>query len=153
VAAPRFALEAGPFTVVADAERVELQLTRAGYQTVRFRQQTGGGVYAVLIERLAGPREAQTLLATLRERGFPDAVLAEPDPPVIRVGEPLPLRGAVELAERLRAQGQPVRVAAQAGDAIAYVVRHGNFASREEAAARASELERLGLPLQVIQVR
>jgi hypothetical protein len=59
----------------------------------------------------------------------------------------------VELAERVRALGHPVRVAAEPGEAIAYVIRHGQFPSREDAETRAEELGRLGLSSQVIQVR
>ncbi|MBI1846742.1 MAG: polysaccharide biosynthesis tyrosine autokinase, partial [Candidatus Rokubacteria bacterium] len=64
-ASARFAVEFGPFFAAADAERVERQLSQGGYQTVRFRQQTGGTLYAVLIERLASARDAQLLVATL----------------------------------------------------------------------------------------
>src|SRR5439155_25160173 len=44
----RFAVEMGPFVMLAEAERVERQLNQAGYQTARFRQQTDAAVYAVL---------------------------------------------------------------------------------------------------------
>ena len=71
-----------------------------------------------------------------------------------RVGAPLPLRGAVELAERVRAAGHHVRVAAQPSEAPAFVIRHGNFASRDEAEAKRSELVQLDLPAhQVVPVR
>ena len=153
VATPRFALEFGPFAASADAERVERRLTQAGYQTVRFRQQTSAALYAVLLERIPGATEAQALLGTLREQGYGEAVLLGPDPPVVRVGEPLPLRRAVELAERLRAGGHQVRVAAQPGEGAAFTVRHGSFPSKPEADARAEELGRLGVTAQVVQVR
>jgi succinoglycan biosynthesis transport protein ExoP len=152
-AAPHFTLELGPFSTAAAAEVVERRLTEAGFQTVRSRPQTGPGVYAVLLERVPGAAEAQALVGALREQGFGEAVIVRPDPPVIRVGEPLLLRRAVELAERLRAQGYQVRVAAQPGEATAYTIRHGNFPARPEAQARAEELGRLGLTPQVIQVR
>jgi hypothetical protein len=138
----------------ADAERVERQLTQAGYQTARFRQnQTGAGLYAVLLERIPAGRDAESVVAALREQGFADPSVVRQDPPVIRLGEPLPLRGAVDLAERARGLGHGVRVAAQPGEAVAYMIRHGNFASRPEASAKAEELGRLGLAHQVIQVR
>src|SRR2546428_565354 len=66
----RFAIEFGPFMTAPEAERVERQLNEAGYQTVRFRQQTGAALYAVLIEKILGARDAQTLIAALREQGF-----------------------------------------------------------------------------------
>jgi len=150
---PRFAIELGPFVTTADAERVERQLTQAGYQTARFRQQTGAGLYAVLLERIPSSREAQTLVTTLREGGFPEASVISPEPPIVRAAEPSALRSAVEVAEKLRAQGHQVRVAAQPGEASAYLIRHGNFTSRTEAEAKAGELNRLGLTHQVIQVR
>jgi cell division protein FtsN len=71
----------------------------------------------------------------------------------VRVGEPLPLRAAVELAERLKARGHAVRLAARPGAAVAFVVRHGNFDSRREAEQRAAELGRLGFPHHVVQVK
>ena len=149
----RFAVEFGPFAATVDAERVERQLIQAGHETARLRQPTGGGLYSVLLERMPAGRDAEALAATLREQGFAEAAVARPDPPAVRLGEPAPLRGAVELAERARALGYAVRVAAQPGEAVAYVIRHGNFASRLEAEAKAAELGRLGLSHQVIQVR
>ncbi len=138
----------------ADAERVERQLSEGGYQTVRFRQGIGGTLYAVLIEPIATVKDAQVLVATLREQGFADAVvLAGSDPLVVRVGDPVPLRGAVQLGERLRAKGHTIRLAAQPGDVIAIVVRHGNFASRSEAEGQAEDIGRLGLGSHVVQVR
>jgi cell division protein FtsN len=107
----------------------------------------------VLIERLPAGRDAQAVTATLREQGFGDATVVRQDPPAIRLAEPLPLRGAVDLAERARGLGHPVRVAAEPGEAIAYMLRHGSFASRAEAETKAVELGRLGLSPQVIQVR
>jgi cell division protein FtsN len=44
-------------------------------------------------------------------------------------------------------------VAAEPGEAVAYLIRHGSFAARPEAEARSAELGRLGLSPQVIQVR
>jgi polysaccharide biosynthesis transport protein len=152
-AAARFAVEFGPYVTTADAERVERQLTQAGLQTARFRQQTGGGLYGVLLERMPAGRDAEALVVTLREQGFGEASVVRQDPPAVRLGEPLPLRGAVDLAERARALGHPVRVAAQPGEAVAYTIRHGNFGSRLEAESKAQELGRLGLSRQVIQVR
>jgi cell division septation protein DedD len=147
-------VEFGPFVTAAEAESLERQLNQAGFQTVRFRQQMGAGVFAVLIERLPSRREAETVAAELREQGFPDPVVLGGEPgPTLRIGEPLVLRGAVQLAERLRARGHPVRIAAQRGEAVTFVIRHGNFTSRREAEAKAQELDRLGLANHVVRVR
>jgi polysaccharide biosynthesis transport protein len=155
VAAARFAIEFGPFGSTAEAERLERRLTQAGYQTVRFRQsQPGAAVYAVLIERMPPGRDASSVVVALREKGVGEATVLGTDSPSVRVGDPVPLRGAVELAERVRAAGYQVRVAAQAGEAVTFVIRHGNFPSHEEAEAKGRELSRFSLPgSQVVQVR
>jgi polysaccharide biosynthesis transport protein len=152
--ATRFAVEFGPFTTAPEAERLERQLNQAGYQTVRFRQQTGAEVFAVLIDRLPSQREAELVAAALREQGFRDAVVLDGEPgPSVRIGEPLVLRGAVQLGERLRARGHQVRIATQRGDAVTFVIRHGNFISRQEAETKSQELEGLGLANNVVRVR
>ncbi len=153
-AGARFAVEFGPFMTAPEAERVERQLNEAGYPTVRFRQQTGASLYAVLIEKIPSTRDAQALVASLRQQGFAEAfVVGEREPLSVQVGLPLPLRGAVQAAERLRASGQQVRVAAQPGEAVMFALRHGNFATLGEAEAKGQELMRLGLGNQVVRVK
>ncbi len=153
-AGARFAVEFGPFVTAPEAERIERQLNGAGYQTVRFRQQTGGALYAVLIEKIPSARDAQVLVTTLREQGFGDAfVVGEREPLSVQVGLPLPLRGAVQTAERLRTSGHQVRVASQPGEAVTFAIRHGNFATSREAEAKSQELLRLGLGNQVVRVK
>ena len=147
-------MEFGPFLTAAEAEKTERQLNEAGHQTVRFRQQTGGALYVVLIERVPAAREAQALVATLREQGFPEAAgVSGNDGIAVRVGEPMLLRAAVQLAENLRSKGHQVRVAAQPGQAQTFVIRHGNFASREEAEAKGAEIGRLSLPNRVVRAK
>ncbi|MBI4594658.1 MAG: SPOR domain-containing protein, partial [Candidatus Rokubacteria bacterium] len=93
-------------------------------------------------------------VAALREQGLPGAVvLGAGESLTVRVGEPLALHPAVQLAERVRAKGHQVRVAAQPGEAVTFVIRHGNFASREEAEAKGQELARLGLANHVVRVK
>jgi hypothetical protein len=153
-AGARFAVEFGPFMTAPEAERVERQLSEAGYPTVRFRQQTGASLYAVLIEKLPSARDAQALVGALRQQGFAEAfVVGEREPLSVQVGLPLPLRGAVQAAERLRASGHQVRVAAQPGEAVMFALRHGNFATLGEAEAKGQELMRLGLGNQVVRVK
>jgi hypothetical protein len=152
--ATRFAIEFGPFMTAPEAERVERQLNEAGYQTVRFRQQTGAALYAVLIEKLPSARDAQALIVALREQGFGGAfVVGEREPLSVQVGLPLPLRGAVQTAERLRASGHAVRIAVQPGEAVTFAIRHGNFATQREAETKGQELIRLGLVNQVVRVK
>ena len=153
-AGARFAVEFGPFMTAPEAERVERQLNEAGYQTVRFRQQTGAALYAVLIEKIPSARDARALVAALREQGFGDAfVIGKREPLSVQVGLPLPLRGAVQTAERLRTSGHQVRVAVQPGEAVTFAIRHGNFATSQEAEAKGQELIRLGLGNQVVRVK
>jgi hypothetical protein len=150
----RFAVEFGPFLTPVDAERTERQVNHVGYQTVRFRQQTGAGLYGVFVEHLPGPREAQALVKTLGEQGFPAAnVLDTGETLRVRVGDARLLHGAVQLGESLRAKGYHVRVEAQPGEAQTFVIRHGNFDSREEAETRGGELARLGLPNYVVRAK
>jgi cell division protein FtsN len=152
--AARFAVEIGPFVMPAEAERVERQLHEAGYQTARLRRQTDAAVYAVLVEKIPTVREAQTLVADLRDEGFDNvAVLGESEPLTVRVGTPLPLRGAVQVAERLRAGGHHVRVSAQPGTAVTFVIRHGSFTTVEEAEAKSQELAHLGVASQAVRVK
>jgi polysaccharide biosynthesis transport protein len=150
----RFAVELGPFFTAADAASVERRLAEAGYPIVRFRQQTGTTVYSVLVERVLTAHDAQALVATLREHAFPEpVVLGGAGPSSVRVGDPVPLRAAVQLAERVKRAGYQVRIAAQAGEAVTYTIRHGNFTTAAEAEAKSRELERLGLPNQPVQVK
>ena len=151
----RFVLVYGPFASAAEAEKLERTLIRAGHATVRRRQDAVPAVYAVLIERIPTAHDARRLISVLREQGMGEAHIASTDPVAVRVGELRPLRGAVELAERVRQAGHRVRVAAQRSEGGgAYIVRHGRFATRGEAEARSRELARLRVPAaQVVQVR
>ena len=150
----RFTVELGPFLLPVEAERVERQLNQAGYQTARFRRQTGAAVFAVIVEKIPTARDAQALVASLRDEGLDGVVvLGEGEPLRVRVGTPLPLRAAVQVAERLRAAGHHVRVSAQPGEAATFVIRHGNFTSAEEARAKSQELVGLGLANQVVRVK
>jgi cell division septation protein DedD len=150
----RFAVEFSPFLSSAEAEDAERHINRAGYQTVRFRQRTGAALYGVLVEELPGAREAQALLSQLAEQRFPEAlIVSNNEMLMVRVGDPQLLHGAVELGKRLRAKGYQVRVTAQPGTVETFVIRHGNFASREHAEARGSELRGLGIPSYVVRAK
>lgn len=147
----RFAVEFGPFPAARDAERIETQLRDAGHLTVRFRQETGGRLYAILVKRLPGVSEG-ALVAGLRREGVEGAAVGG-DGSAVRAGDPLPVHAAVQLAERLRAQGHHVRIAAHPGKAEAFIVRHGNFASWEDAEGAAADLAARGLAGRVVRAR
>jgi len=150
----RYALALGTFPVSEDAERVEAKLNQAGFSTVRFRQQTLAKLFAVQVSSLKDPEEGQATVERLQKEGHPPSVLLVGRTGVtVRVGPPVPLRTAVQLAEKLRAAGYDARVATEPTRAGQVSLRHGNFASRAEAEAASREVARLGVPNEVIQVR
>jgi hypothetical protein len=135
--------------------RTERELpNQAGFSTVRFRLQTPAKLFAVQVLSLKDPEEGQATVERLQEEGHPPAVLLVGRTGVtVRVGPPMPLRSAVQLAEKLRAGGHDARVSSETGHAGQVSLRHGNFASRPEADAASREVARLGVPNEVIQVR
>jgi len=122
-------------TVLSAAEAERLSGGHGGrYPTVRSRRPTGSAVYAVLIERVPTAARARWSRRAAQQ-GLGEAVVASTDPLVLRVGRPLPLRGAVELAERVRAAA--TRCAwPRSPQASAFVIRHGSFTSRDDAEAK-----------------
>jgi hypothetical protein len=150
----RYALALGTFPLSEDAERVEAKLNQAGFSTVRFRVQTPAKLFAVQVSSLKDPEEGQATVERLQKEGHPPSVLLVGRTGVtVRVGPPLPLRTAVQLAEKLRVGGYDARVATEPTRAGQVSLRHGNFASRPEAEAASREVARLGVPNEVIQVR
>lgn len=150
----RYALALGTFPLSEDAERVEAKLNQAGFSTVRFRLQTPAKLFAVQVSSLKDPEEGQATVERLQKEGHPPSVLLVGRTGVtVRVGPPSPLRTAVQLAEKLRANGYDARVATEPTRAGQVSLRHGNFASRAEAEAASREVARLGVPNEVIQVR
>ena len=144
----------GTFPLSEDAERVEAKLNQAGFSTVRFRQQTPSKLFAVQVSSLKDPEEGQATVERLQKEGHPPSVLLVGRTDVtIRVGPSVPLRTAVQLAEKLRAAGYDARVATEPTRAGQVSLRHGNFASRAEAEEASREVARLGVPNEVIQVR
>jgi cell division protein FtsN len=151
---PRYALEMGAFVTAEEADAVEARLSQAGFSTIRFRRQGPGGLYAVVVEPVGGPDEASAVVDRLRRNGFPEpAVLGGTQGLAVKVGEPAPLRAAVTLAARLRSAGFEVRIAAQPGRGSEITVRHGNFASREEAQRASEAVARLGVPNEVVRAQ
>jgi len=150
----RYALEFGAFLLPEDADRVEARLNQAGFSTVRFRQQSGGALFAVLIEGIRDAEEGQAITERLRQQGFPQAVvLGGWQGLSVRVGEPAALQAAVAMAEKLKTSGLQVRLTAQSARISQITLRHGSFASQREAEAISREIAGLGLPNDVIRVK
>jgi hypothetical protein len=150
----RYALALGTFAVSEDAERVEARLNQAGFSTVRFRQQVPAKLFAVHVTSLKDPEEGQTTVERLRREGYPQGVLLVGRSGVtVRVGPPVPLRTAVQLAEKLRASGYDAKVVTEPARAGQISLRHGNFASRDEAEAVSREVAGLGVPNEVVPIR
>ncbi len=150
----RYVLALGSFPVEADAERVEARLNQAGFSTVRFRQQAPARGFSVVIPQVRDAEEAQAMVERLRQEGFIEAVVLAAGPRLtVRVAQALPLRTAVQTAERLRAVGHDAQVAAESSRAGQITLRHGNFASREEAEAASREIARLGVANEVIRLK
>ncbi len=150
----RYVLALGSFPVEDDAERVEARLNQAGFSTVRFRQQAPARGFSVVIPQVRDAEEAQAMVERLRQEGFIEAVVLAAGPRLtVRVAQALPLRTAVQTAERLRAVGHDAQVAAESSRAGQITLRHGNFASREEAEAASREIARLGVANEVIRLR
>ena len=150
----RYALALGTFAVPEDAEHVEAKLNQAGFSTVRFRQQVPAKLFAVHVSSLKDPEEGQATVERLQKDGYPPSVLLVGRSGVsVRVGPPVPLRTAVQLAEKLRTASYDARVATEPTRAGQVSLRHGNFASRAEADAASREIARLGVPNEVIQIR
>ncbi len=146
----RYMLDLGTFAVDEDAERAEAHLNRAGFSTVRFRQQAQARLFTVSVRPARDPKGAGTTLEPpMRAKGPGTAAGLEES---VRIAQALPLRSAVRLAEGFRAAGYAVRILAEAARAGEITLRHGNFASRQEAESVGRELSRLGVPNEVVQV-
>lgn len=151
---PRYALDLGSFAVVEEAERAEAQLNQAGFSTVRFRQQAPERLFSVLLPPARDAAEKQAIVARLGDQGFTEAsTLGGGHGLSVRVARRVPLGVAVELAERLRSAGFDPRVRAEPAQPTHVTLRHGNFASREEAEAAGRAISSLGVPNEVVEIR
>ncbi|MBI2467537.1 MAG: SPOR domain-containing protein [Candidatus Rokubacteria bacterium] len=122
----RYALESGPFTSGEAADRLEDQLNRLGYATVRFRKQATMRLFVVAATGFDSREEARRAAAELG-RG---TVIETGDGPEVLLDR-LPWLGeAVAAARPLRARGFEVRVEAETGPAVIYHIRYGQFGSK-----------------------
>ena len=147
----RYALDLGTFALLEDAERAEAQLNEAGFSTVRFRQQEPTQLFDVFVP--ARVEDEDVLMARLRADGFSGAaIIGQAESSGIRVVQGVPLRIAVRVAERLRSASYDPRVVAERARVGQITLRHGYFASREEAETVAREIARLGVAPEVVQI-
>jgi cell division septation protein DedD len=152
-AQPRYALDLGTFVIVEEAERAEAQLNEAGFSTVRFRQQAPERLFSVFLPPPRDAEEGRAIVARLRRDGFTQVVMLGTDQGLsLRVARAIPLKMAAEFAERLRAAGHDPSLSAEATQPGQVTLRHGTFASREEAEAVGREISRLGLPNEVVEI-
>ena len=149
-----YAIEFGPFLSRLEADQVEHRLNQAGYPTTRDRQPLEASVYGVFIEGGPTQVEANALAGTLREQGFPDTIVkGSSEPFVVQVGEAAPLRAAVQLGEQLRRKGYRVRLSAQPGEAIQFVLRSGSFSEPQQATRERQKFAELGIPNHVVRIK
>lgn len=145
----RYALESGPFTSAETADRLEDQLNRLGYATIRFRKQATTRLFVVAVTGFDSVREARRAAAEIG-RGTLVEVDGAPEVLVDR----LPSLGeAIAIARPLRARGFDVRVEGEVGPAVIYHIRYGQFGNQAAAQARSEELALLGVSARVVKVR
>ena len=150
VSRARYALDLGTFAVDEDAERAEAHLNQTGFSTVRFRQQAPARLFTVSVRPARDTEGAGTTLEPPKQAKGPGTAAGLEES--VRIAQALPLRSAVRLAESLRAAGYAVRILAEAARAGEITLRHGNFASPQEAESVGRELSTLGVPNEVVQV-
>ncbi len=145
----RYVLETGPFLSAETADRVEDQLHRLGYATVRFRKLEMRRLYRVAVIGFASLPDARRAAAEL---GRGSAVDREDGPEVVL--DRLPSLGeAIASARALRAGAYQVRVDDDLGPTVIYHIRYGQFPTHAAADARSEELAVFGLASRVVKVR
>jgi hypothetical protein len=147
--ADRYVLESGPFTSAEAADRVEDQLNRLGFSTVRFRKYEVRRLYVVTAVGFPSGREARKAAGELG-RGAVVETEDGVDLVVDRLGS---MSEAVAVARGLRARGFEVRVDEDLTPAVIYHIRYGQFASQAAADTRSGELALFGLASRVVKTR
>jgi cell division protein FtsN len=147
--AERFVLESGPFMASDTADRVEDQLNRLGFATVRFRKQEVRRLYVVAVVGFPSARDARRAAAELG-RG---PVVETEDGMEVQLDRLASLHEAIAVARAVRARGFEVRIEQDLSPAVIYHLRYGQFGSQAEAGARSDELALFGLSSRVVKVR
>jgi hypothetical protein len=147
--AERYVLESGPFTSAETADRIEDQLNRLGFSTVRFRKQQVRRLYVVTVVGLASVRDARRAAAELG-RGS----IVETDDGIELVVDRLPaLSDAIAASRAMRARGFDVRADEDWSPAVIYHLRYGQFGSQAAAHTRSEELGLFGLASRIVKIR
>ena len=145
----RYVLESGPFMSADTADRVEDQLNRLGFSTVRFRKQEVRRLYVVTQVGFPSVREARRAAGELG-RG---SVVETEEGVELQVDRLAAIHEAIAVARAVRARGLEVRVDEDWSPAVIYHLRYGQFASQAAAGARSEELALFGLASRIVKVR
>jgi hypothetical protein len=143
-----YALESGPFPSPEATDRVEDEINRLGYSTIRFRKQDAPRVHLVTLTGFPTLDEARRV-ATDLGRGV--AVENSGEPEVLL--DQLPsLTDAITAARLLQTQGYEVRVTEAVSPPL-YHLRYGRFGNRGQAEALRDELSASGIKSRVVRLR
>ena len=145
----RYVLESGPFTSSEAADRIEDQLNRLGFSTVRFRKHEMRRLYVVAAIGFPSAREARRAAGDLG-RG---SVVEGEDGVELLVDRLASLHEAIASGRALRARGFDVRLEEDLSPAVIYHLRYGQFASQAAADTRSGELALFGLASRTVKVR
>ena len=146
--APQYVLESGPFTSSVVADRLEDQLSRLGYPTIRFRKQEVMRLYVVVATGFDSTQKARRAAAELG-RG---SVVEVDGAAQVLLDRATSLGEAIAVARPVRARGYEVRVEEKMAPAVIYHIRYGQFDTQAESEARREALAPLGVQSRVVKV-
>lgn len=155
-AAPQgaFTLDFGPFATASEADEVENRLNQLGASTVRYRKGSASALYALKVGEFGTPVEARERMAELRLR-HPTLPIGKLEQEAdgsfaIAMDSHYPLREAVTLAERLKAEGVAVRIKKARGTAPLFTLRLATPYDLKTAQEKSREFRNQGLPNAVV---
>jgi hypothetical protein len=148
-----YVLEIGPFRSAGQAEATARTLGTHGYDTTRRQERAGDHLYFAVIDEIAEEALAAEIGRELEQEGLPHRVDQAGGGFRVRLAEPVPLGVAAPLASRYMERGLTARFERIPGVAVAHLLRHGSFRTRQEAEAARAELARLGVAADVIAAR